>query len=84
VLRLSQSKGVLQVIPFVDFGLVWNNSGQNPDSNTLAAVGLGWRWSQGDRFTARLDCGIPLVSVDSPDRTWQENGLYFSVFYHPF
>jgi hemolysin activation/secretion protein len=84
VLRLSQSKGVLQVIPFVDFGLVWNNSGQNPDSNTLAAVGLGWRWSQGDRFTARLDWGIPLVSVDSPDRTWQENGLYFSVFYHPF
>ena len=84
VVRLSQSKGVLQVIPFIDFGLAWNNSGQNPDSNTLAAVGLGWRWSQGDRFTARLDWGIPLVSVDSPDRTWQENGLYFSVFYHPF
>ncbi|WP_417006590.1 ShlB/FhaC/HecB family hemolysin secretion/activation protein [Anabaenopsis arnoldii] len=84
VVRLSQSRGVLQVIPFIDFGVGWNNSGRNPDSNTLAAVGLGWRWSQGDRFTARLDWGIPLVSVDSPDRTWQENGLYFSVFYHPF
>lgn len=84
VVRLSQSRGVLQVIPFVDFGVGWNNSGRNPASNTLAAVGLGWRWSEGDRFTARLDWGIPLVSVDSPDRTWQENGLYFSVFYHPF
>jgi hemolysin activation/secretion protein len=84
VVRLSQSRGVLHVIPFVDFGVGWNNSDRNPNSNTLAAVGLGWRWSQGHRFTARLDWGIPLVSVDSPDRTWQENGLYFSVFYHPF
>ncbi|AFY46632.1 hemolysin activation/secretion protein [Nostoc sp. PCC 7524] len=84
VLRLSQSRGVLQVIPFVDFGMVWNNSRTNPDPNTLASVGLGLRWSQGDRLTARLDWGIPLVSVDSQARTWQENGLYFSVVYNPF
>ena len=35
-------------------------------------------------FTARLDYGIPLISVSSTDRTWQENGIYFSVFYNPF
>ncbi|WP_197480151.1 MULTISPECIES: ShlB/FhaC/HecB family hemolysin secretion/activation protein [unclassified Anabaena] len=84
VLRLSQSRGLLQVIPFVDFGVAWNNSGTNPDPNTLAAVGLGLRWLQGDRLTARLDWGIPLVSVDSQAKTWQENGLYFSVLYNPF
>jgi hemolysin activation/secretion protein len=85
ILRLPQIDSTLQVVPFVDFGVGWNSSGrENPDPNTLAAVGLGLRWSQGDRFTVRLDWGIPLVSVNSNDRTLQENGLYFSLLYNPF
>ncbi|MCC5659570.1 ShlB/FhaC/HecB family hemolysin secretion/activation protein [Nostoc sp. XA010] len=86
ILRLPQINSTLQVVPFVDFGVGWNSSGrENPDPNTLAAVGLGLRWSQGDRFTVRLDWGIPLVSVNSSnERTLQENGLYFSLFYNPF
>lgn len=86
ILRSPQINGVLQVTPFVDFGAGWNSSGRDdPDSNTLASVGLGLRWSQGDRFTARLHWGIPLISVDVEERrTLQENGLYFSVQYNPF
>ena len=84
VVRLTQSRSVLQVVPFADFGVAWNNSRSDPSPNTLASVGLGLRWLQGDRFTARLDWGIPLVSVDSQAKTWQENGLYFSIIYHPF
>ncbi|ODH01017.1 hemolysin activation/secretion protein [Nostoc sp. KVJ20] len=85
ILRLPQIDSTLQVVPFVDFGVGWNSSGrENPDTNTLAAVGLGLRWSQGDRFTLRLDWGIPLVSVNSNERTLQENGLYFSLLYNPF
>ncbi|MFN6484339.1 MULTISPECIES: ShlB/FhaC/HecB family hemolysin secretion/activation protein [unclassified Nostoc] len=85
ILRLPQINSILQVVPFVDFGVGWNSSGrENPDPNTLAAVGLGLRWAQGDRFTVRLDWGIPLVSVNSNDRTLQENGLYFSLLYNPF
>ncbi|MEH2373822.1 ShlB/FhaC/HecB family hemolysin secretion/activation protein [Nostoc sp.] len=85
ILRLPQINSTLQVIPFVDFGVGWNSSGrENPDPNTLAAVGLGLRWSQGDRFTVRLDWGIPLISVNSNERTLQENGLYFSLLYNPF
>ncbi|WP_442948109.1 ShlB/FhaC/HecB family hemolysin secretion/activation protein [Nostoc sp.] len=85
ILRLPKINSTLQVVPFADFGVGWNSSGrENPDPNTLAAVGLGLRWSQGDRFTVRLDWGIPLVSVNSNDRTLQENGLYFSLFYNPF
>ncbi|MEH1999308.1 MAG: ShlB/FhaC/HecB family hemolysin secretion/activation protein [Nostoc sp.] len=85
ILRLPQIDSTLQVIPFVDFGVGWNSSNtENPDHNTLAAVGLGLRWSQGDRFTVRLDWGIPLISVESNERTLQEKGLYFSLFYNPF
>ncbi|MEH2063208.1 MAG: ShlB/FhaC/HecB family hemolysin secretion/activation protein [Nostoc sp.] len=85
ILRLPQIDSTLQVVPFVDFGVGWNSSDrENPDPNTLAAVGVGLRWSQSDRFTARLDWGIPLISVNSNDRTLQENGLYFSLLYNPF
>ncbi|MCC5641991.1 ShlB/FhaC/HecB family hemolysin secretion/activation protein [Nostoc sp. CHAB 5824] len=85
ILHFPQIDSTLQVVPFVDFGVGWNSSGRaNPDPNTLAAIGLGLRWSQGDRFTVRLDWGIPLVSADSNDRTLQENGLYFSLLYNPF
>ncbi|ABA24024.1 Surface antigen variable number [Trichormus variabilis ATCC 29413] len=84
ILRLSRSDALLQVTPFVDFGVAWNNYRETPDPNTLASVGLGLRWSSGDRFSARLDWGIPLISVDSQARTWQENGLYFSLIYNPF
>ncbi|MCA1995178.1 MAG: ShlB/FhaC/HecB family hemolysin secretion/activation protein [Coleofasciculus sp. S288] len=84
VLRVFRDRGVIQVVPFVDFGTAWNSSGNdNPDPNTLASVGLGLQWRQGDNFTARLDWGIPLISVDSRDRTWQENGFHFSLQYNP-
>jgi len=84
VLRAAGLNGVLQLTPFVDFGTTWNSDGPNPDTSTLAAIGLGLRWQQGDRLTLRLDWGLPLISLNSEDRTWrQENGLFFSVLYNP-
>ena len=84
VLRVSDWNAVLQIAPFVDIGSTWNAGREAPDTNSLASVGLGLVWQQSDRLTVRLDYGIPLVSVPSTNRTWQENGLYFSVFYNPF
>ncbi|MBD2504184.1 ShlB/FhaC/HecB family hemolysin secretion/activation protein [Anabaena azotica] len=83
IARVAQ--GVLQLTPFFDIGTGWNNGGSNPRNNTLIGTGLGLLWRQGSNFTARLDWGIPLTSDNSQrDRTWQENGLYFSVIYTPF
>ncbi|WP_414541500.1 ShlB/FhaC/HecB family hemolysin secretion/activation protein [Nostoc sp. CCY0012] len=82
IVRWPQIDSLLQVVPFVDFGVAWNNNAQNPDPNTLASVGLGLRWTQGNNFTARLDWGIPLVSVQQQNKTWQENGLYFYLQYN--
>jgi hemolysin activation/secretion protein len=77
--------GVLQLTPFVDFGTAWNSSGRaNPDPKTLVSVGLGLQWQQSDRLSARLDWGIPLVPVASGDRTWQENGIHFTITYNLF
>jgi len=84
ILRVPDWGAVLQVAPFVDIGTSWNRGRSAPEPSTLASLGLGLVWQQSDRFTARIDYGIPLVSVSSTERTWQENGIYFSVFYNPF
>ena len=69
----------------MDFGSAWSSSGKpNPDPNILASAGLGLQMQIGDRLSIRLDYGIPFVSASSKKRTWQENGLYFSIVATPF
>jgi hemolysin activation/secretion protein len=83
--KQRKSNLLLQLVPFVDFGTVWNQ-GKNPDPtpNTLLSTGLGLRFQLGNNFNAQLDYGIPLVSIESKKNNLQENGLYFSLTYSPF
>ncbi|NER98461.1 MAG: ShlB/FhaC/HecB family hemolysin secretion/activation protein [Symploca sp. SIO1B1] len=86
ILRAFEGQGVLQLVPFVDFATGWNTGKRPPNTNTLAAVGMGLQLRLGNDFSARFDWGLPLISVDSTseNETWQENGLYFTVQYNPF
>ncbi len=84
IVRAAKIGGVLQLIPFIDVGKGWNVKGENPSPSTLLSTGLGLLWKQGDKFSARLDWGIPLISVEGEKTSLQENGLYFSVRYSPF
>ncbi len=82
IYRNTESATLLQLTPFVDFGTAWDRS--SPSSlatNTLAALGLSLRFQWGDRLTARCDWGIPLIALESRDRTLQEKGIYFSINY---
>ncbi len=82
ILRVDSVQGVLQIVPFADFGIGWNSSGNRaPDPNTLLGIGLGLQWQMGDNFTARFDWGIPLTDIPSSEQTLQEQGLYFSLNY---
>jgi len=85
ILRVPEWQTSVQLIPFVDIGTGWNSSNKkSPNPNTIAGVGLGLQLLQSNRFSARLDWGIPLTSVSSTKKTWQENGIYFSVQFNPF
>ena len=84
IVRVRKIGGVLQLTPFIDIGKGWNHNGNNPSPSTLVGSGLGLLWQQGDNFSARLDWGIPLISVEGEKRSLQENGLYFSVNYSLF
>ncbi|NEU80739.1 ShlB/FhaC/HecB family hemolysin secretion/activation protein [Nostoc sp. UIC 10630] len=84
IARANNIGGVLQLTPFIDVGKGWNVNGENPSPSNLVSTGLGLLWKQGDDLSARLDWGIPLISVDGEKRSLQENGLYFSLRYSPF
>ncbi|NEQ95612.1 MAG: ShlB/FhaC/HecB family hemolysin secretion/activation protein, partial [Cyanothece sp. SIO2G6] len=85
IIRHSRRDGVVHLVPFFDWGHVWNANGtDDTDPNTISSLGLGVQWRWGDRLTARLDYGIPLVNLESRDRTWQENGWLFNVQVKPF
>jgi len=86
VWRVAEVEGLLQVAPFIDFGVGWNQSEEkaNPESDKLLGAGLGLVWQMGDRLNVRLDYGIPLINARSGDRTLQEKGLYFRINYFAF
>ncbi|MBO3457339.1 ShlB/FhaC/HecB family hemolysin secretion/activation protein [Aetokthonos hydrillicola Thurmond2011] len=85
ILRVKDVEGLLQVVPFLDFGVGWNSSGnRSPNRNTLVGLGVGLQWQMSNKFNARFDYGIPLIDVHNKGRTLQENGFYFSLNYSPF
>jgi hemolysin activation/secretion protein len=78
----ADSKQVLQIVPFVDFGVISNQApNPNPKNDTIASGGIGLRYQNGDNFFAKLDYGVPFTSIDQPKRTGQEKGFHFSVGY---
>ena len=81
---LTSDPRVFQIAPFFDIGTAWNNRGPDPDSSTLASLGLSLRWLIGEDLSLRLDYGIPLIAVYNRGDSLQDNGLYFSVRYQPF
>ncbi|TVQ21694.1 MAG: ShlB/FhaC/HecB family hemolysin secretion/activation protein [Leptolyngbya sp. DLM2.Bin15] len=78
VWRRPRVNGLLQVAPFLDVGMGWNVSDPDPDPRTLVGGGVGLLWQQ-NHLNARLDWGIPFVSIEADRNTWQEHGLYFSI-----
>lgn len=69
-----------QVAPFIDYGLGWNNGDQaDPDPDNFLSVGTGLLWQVGDRITARVDFGIPLIDPGPEGNSLQESGILFTI-----
>lgn len=87
LLEVPSVRGVLHLVPFVDFGFAWNNDENprpDPEDNTLVGVGVGLQWEMRDRLFVRLDYGVPLTDIESNGDSLQEEGFYFQVTYSPF
>ena len=82
ILMLPDRQQLLQIVPFLDVGSVWNHP-PNPSfrPNTIAAVGIGFRYQYGDNFFAKFDYGVPFTAISQPKLTGQENGFHLSLGY---
>ncbi|MEM7062609.1 MAG: ShlB/FhaC/HecB family hemolysin secretion/activation protein [Cyanobacteria bacterium P01_B01_bin.77] len=80
---VTKDPNILQLTPFLEAGLGWNNQIPDPDPSFLASLGLGARWAISPGLSLRLDYGIPLIDADDTGNSLQENGLYFLVDYRP-
>jgi hemolysin activation/secretion protein len=87
ILRLDSVEGLLQVAPFVDFGVAWNDDDNpipTPAPNTLTSVGLGLQWQMGDNFTARFDWAVPLTDIENEGGRSPEESFNFTINYSFF
>jgi hemolysin activation/secretion protein len=88
IIRSPNRIGIIQLASFFDIGTVWNNqadvSREISSSSTLASVGLGLLWQLDPYVSARLDWGIPLISVSNGGDSLQDNGISFSIRFQPF
>ena len=83
-LRNEQNAALLQVIPFLDAGAIWNHSNNPntlPSQNFLAGGGLGFLFTSLDRLNLRLDYAIPFVNLSDRGNNLQESAFYFSLGY---
>ena len=84
VLRWKKIDALVQIAPFFDIGTSWNSDGVEVINSTLPSLGMGFLFSRGTNFNARLDWGIPLVDVETEGNSLQEDGVYFSLDYNFF
>ncbi|ELS32423.1 MULTISPECIES: ShlB/FhaC/HecB family hemolysin secretion/activation protein [Pseudanabaena] len=83
-LRNEQNLPLLQVIPFLDAGAIWNhpnNPNPLPSQNFLAGGGIGLLYSPLSQLNMRLDYAIPFVNLSDRGSNLQESALYFSLGY---
>lgn len=76
---------VVQVIPFVDVGVGWNQQRPTPDPKTLVSVGLGVRWAATFqavvplRAQAEIFWGYKLKQVTTTGGDLQDKGVHLQV-----
>jgi hemolysin activation/secretion protein len=84
LLRHKTDGALLQLAPFFDYGVVWNNA-DNPSQITgqhvLSSVGTGIIIQPQENLTLRLDFALPLVNLDDRQTDLQDDGIYFSLAY---
>jgi len=84
LIRSDGGRDILQLVPFIDGAVVWNDS-NNPnelpfDRNTLIGLGAGIIWRPNPNIDVRFEYGQDLIEfTEVSSGNIQDDGLYFSV-----
>ena len=81
--REGREKFGLQLVPFIDYGVSWDNDDALPTSNKddIESIGLGVRWRPTPNWVVWADYGYALTDVVTPTESLQDKGFQFRVEY---
>ncbi|MBW4517898.1 MAG: BamA/TamA family outer membrane protein [Timaviella obliquedivisa GSE-PSE-MK23-08B] len=89
IVRNRRGDPSIQLVPFVDAGLVWNqaeNLIELPKQRFLLGAGLGLLLNEPfsiNGLNVRVEYGFPFIDLSDREGNIQDDGLYFGVFYQP-
>ncbi len=83
ILVKDEKLGSISIIPFVDFGTVWNNDRETPGSNTFVSTGLGLRYRLREIVEFRINYAVPLVEATGFGATDTEERFSFYFLFRP-
>ena len=69
----------LQITPFIEGGIGWDNGNTHSGTEALASVGVGLQWQITERLGLQIDYGLPLIETEDLGDSLQDSGLYFSI-----
>jgi hemolysin activation/secretion protein len=74
----SDGDGLIQLVPFYDYGQGWNVDRPTPYPPNISGVGAGLRWYLGAGITAEFYYGHPIRHV-SVGNSLEDKGIYFRI-----
>ena len=84
IVEFKQIDATLKFAPFIDFGTGWNNDETETEFDTLVGTGFGLLLQTPERFSARIDWGIPLINNENNGSSLQQEGVYLQLEYDLF
>ncbi len=71
--------GVIQIVPFFDFGWAWNNKTETPEPKSIYSTGLGIKWELLKKMNLDVFYGYGLKSIKDKGNDLQDQGVHFQL-----
>lgn len=84
VINDEKGWGVLQLVPFADFGWGWNTDLATPKPEVIGSVGAGFRWNFLERFNLEFYYGYGIERVSVSNKELADQGIHFQLIAEVF
>lgn len=74
----KEGRNTVQLVPFYDYGAVWNRARNTPGPQIFSSLGVGVIWEFAKRIQAAVYAGHPFQDFDDPDDDIQDKGVNFT------
>jgi hemolysin activation/secretion protein len=79
VINNMQGLGLVQLVPFMDFGWGWNSGYGTPNPDKIYGTGGGFRWNIRNPLTLEAYYGYGLTNVHVDNKELSDRGFHFQL-----